>query len=92
MQNCSVNCRVMKKVFCLYLDGGEGVFKIVEGRVSRQFMTPPHGSEAVTSFCWVSVHVSAYVIWLYSENSGKFSKKLVGLFLTSDPRHGTRAV
>ena len=34
-------------------------------------MTPPHGSEAVTSFCWVSVHVSAYVIWLYSENSGK---------------------
>ena len=75
-------------------------------------MTPPRGSEAVTSFCWVSspfdacyagywvsVHVSAYVIWLYSENSDKFSQKLVGLFLTRDilpatrdPRHGTLAV
>ena len=35
-------------------------------------------SEAVISFPWVSVHVSALkVTWLYSGESGKFSQKLV---------------
>ena len=61
-------------------------------------------SQAV-SFSWVSVHVSAWVTWLYSEESGKFSQKLVkknvGYFWPATfyppptkiyPRHKTRAV
>lgn len=31
----------------------------------------------VTSFCWVSVHVSVYVTWVYSEERSTYSQKLV---------------
>ena len=49
-------------------------------------------SEAVISFPWVSVHVSALkVTWLYSGESGKLSQKPVKkIGVISVPRHFTR--
>ena len=54
-------------------------------------------SEAVICFFWVSVHVSAWLTWLYSEESEKFSQKLVlknvgySWPATLYPRHATCA-